>query len=125
VARTQSLPLCCSLPLCANSVVVWLRALPSSADADPCMSMSSSCVVSAASLASAGPISSTNYGRLQGDVGRQAWALFPGLQGGYLAAGEADADAGVGLPKSDLEKMSKEELVQVALGLQHELRQAR
>jgi hypothetical protein len=55
---------------------------------------------------------------LQGDVGRQAWALFPGLEGGYLYGQGGD----MAFSKTDLSKMSKEQLIEAALALQHELR---
>jgi hypothetical protein len=58
----------------------------------------------------AGGISATNYGRLQGDVGRQSWALFPGMEGGY-----AEEPA---LPRDALQRMSKQQLVDLALRLQ-------
>ena len=59
------------------------------------------------------PISSTNFGRLQGDVGRQSWALWPGMEGGYAGA------PAVG--KAALEGMSREQLVDFALRLQAQL----
>lgn len=75
-------------------------------------------------------MSSTNYGRLQGDVGRQSWALFPGLEGGYLygRSGDghdrsADTEGNLALSRTVLSKMSKDELIEAALALQHELRQ--
>ena len=59
------------------------------------------------------PISSTNFGRLQGDVGRQSWALWPAMEGGYAGA------PAVG--KAALEGMSREQLVDFALRLQAQL----
>ena len=59
------------------------------------------------------PISSTNFGRLQGDVGRQSWALWPGAEGGYAGA------PAVG--KAALEGMSRKQLVDFALRLQAQL----
>ena len=59
------------------------------------------------------PISRTNFGRLQGDVGRQSWALWPGAEGGYAGA------PAVG--KAALEGMSRKQLVDFALRLQAQL----
>lgn len=59
---------------------------------------------------------STNFGRLQGDVGRQAWALWPGMEGGY--GGKGGGGGGAGFSRAELARMSKAELVELAVGLQ-------
>eukprot|EP01052_Picozoa_sp_SAG31_P014136 SAG31_NODE_868_length_11355_cov_4.658582_10_plen_292_part_00 len=51
-----------------------------------------------------------NFGRLQGDVGREAWGMWPGLAGGAVKDGW--------MLKEDLERLSKSKLVELVLRVQ-------
>ena len=56
-----------------------------------------------------------NYGRLQGDVGKAAWSRLPEVLGGYRLSAKEHTAAVRALPRAALEKMSKEELIELAL----------